>query len=41
MGGFPVHRRCSRASALAGVYGSPAALIVVAPAHAIVAGGDG
>jgi len=30
MGGFPVHRRCSRAGALAGVHGSPAALVVVA-----------
>ena len=31
MGGFPVHRRCIRASALAGVHGSAAAFVGVAP----------
>ena len=31
MGGFPVHRQCNRASASAGVHGSAAAFVVVAP----------
>ena len=31
MGGFPVHRQCNRASASAGVHGSAAAFVIVAP----------
>ena len=34
MGGFPVHRRCSRASALADGHGSAAAFVVVTAARA-------
>ena len=31
VGGFPVHRQCNRASASAGVHGSAAAFVIVAP----------